>query len=1161
MARNKRLGKISPKTSAVIPNPFETAVHKTEPSAAAVLMHWMRGIIERSGLDLGLPDVETGGGDHRFPDTVIYETRRSRNVICILEFKPPFWDPFREDDPKEPARKKATSRHARYFVTSNFRELILWSTEKVNAGKAEEEQIVARYRLSEIRDLDQLEDSRHRSSTVAALERFLEDLYELSTGRKAEPRLAIDELLLWRLQEKIKRMALYYQSIIYDAAHKDASFARALAKWFTGQGWSFFIEDDEVYARVARQTAYLLVNKILFYNALQLKRPEKLDPLRIPNDITRGGLLQSVLQGYFNEVLKIDYETIYTTDFIDAIAFPESREVVSEIRDLVSALGRYDFATLGFDVIGRIFERLIPPEERHNLGQYFTNADIVDLILQFCVYSEEAKVFDPACGAGTFLVRAYQIKKLMNQRLAHEKILDTLWGNDIAKFPAHLATINLAINDLSVEQNYPRIIQKDFFDLLSSDEKGVQLPEDVRKVLLKTMSEDGLEAVHPRRFDAVVGNPPYTRQEEISEISGEETYKDRLIGKALRYGDKAIANISRRAGIYAYFFIHGTKFLRNGGRFGFIVSNAWLDVGYGAGLQEFFLKNYKIVAIIESKVERWFEDADINTVIVILEKASGSDKRQERDNNLVRFVYLLKPLRHFIPAAQNIWEKQIERKQAIENLIRTVIAHSDFYQNDELRIYPKKQSELWEEGFDPEEQKYIGAKWGKYLRAPEIFFKILEKGKGKLVPLKQIADVRFGIKTGANEFFYLTEKEISRRKIEQEFWMRKDEKGDWVPNYVIKSPRECRSIIVNPKDLKYRVLMIHKDKGELKGTSVLKYIQEGERKGFHLRPTCTTRERWYDLGVWATPDFVWPDAYNIRYGVYDTNSMLGDKRFFYITLNEKRLRGIVHAFLNSSLVPLFVEIDGITNLGEGAIYTNVYWLKDLRVVLENKVIFKDILRKLTLRPVESVFEEFGVARVAEVSLEKVKPDRRALDQIILGDILGLTEEEQLAVYRAVVDLVRSRIERARSIVARQRTKSGIDIEAVINTIVGRIGERKLTNWYKEKILNRKDLQTRKLPEPDGKPEIEKSLFGWELGVGKKMLHCRSEDEARYLKVWAEAGAKTIKVPKDEKYLAKTLPELESHKSEIDTIIESYLSSILDPKLKSQILHQIWQRMI
>ena len=164
---------------------------------------------------------------------------------------------------------------------------------------------------------------------------------------------------------------------------------------------------------------------------------------------------------------------------------------------------------------------------------------------------------------------------------------------------------------------------------------------------------------------------------------------------------------------------------------------------------------------MNQKIERWFEDADVNTCIIILEKCKD---QKERDENLVRFVYLFKPLRHFIPPAHDMWEKQKQRLDSIQGLIKTILYHNDFYQNDELRIYPKKQSALWEEGFDVDENKYTGSKWGKYLRAPEIFFKILEKGRDKLVPLKEIADVRFGIKTGANEFFYLTEEEIKRKR-------------------------------------------------------------------------------------------------------------------------------------------------------------------------------------------------------------------------------------------------------------------------------------------------------------------------------------------------------------------------------------------------------------
>ncbi len=37
-----------------------------------------------------------------------------------------------------------------------------------------------------------------------------------------------------------------------------------------------------------------------------------------------------------------------------------------------------------------------------------------------------------------------------------------------------------------------------------------------------------------------------------------------------------------------------------------------------------------------------------------------------------------------------------------------------------------------------------------------------------------MANVRFGIKTGANEFFYLTEEMIKRKKIEREYWMHRE---------------------------------------------------------------------------------------------------------------------------------------------------------------------------------------------------------------------------------------------------------------------------------------------------------------------------------------------------------------------------------------------------
>jgi hypothetical protein len=1016
----------------VIPNPLDATSSKNEWTCASKIAEWINEIVKDNGIPLGKAEVETTGkGNRKRSDIIIYESPNSEKILCGIETKQPFWDVF-SPELVDDSRNKANQRKARYFCTCNFKKLIWWKTKEANDPTLpEEEKIVNKYDLSEIEDLDLIESPQFSFPIKRELEHFIKKLYLVSTGKEPEPRQPVDEFLIYRIHEKIRVLSNYYRAIISDKCHKDNTFRKELSKWFVEQNWNFAMHDED-FAKAARQTSYLLVNKILFYDLLQIKRPQQLAELKIPEGLLEGSQLQEILQSYFNRVLKIDYKTIYDADFIDTIAFPNSKEVINEIHDLITILRKYNLARLGFDVIGRIFERIIPIQERHNLGQYFTRPDVVDLIIRFCLKHEDDKVLDPACGAGTFLVRAYHHKKLMNQRQSHERLLESIWGNDIAKFPAHLSTINLAINDLGIDDNYPRIIKEDFFKLLV-DKDGFILSEKQRKQFLVTLSKDVKEVIYPKKFDAIVGNPPYTRQEEIEDIEGID--KEKLIDSALTFGNKKIAEISKRAGLHAYFFVHGTKFLSDGGHFGFIVSNSWLDVDYGKGLQEFFLYNYKIIAILESKVERWFEEADINTCIVILQKCKD---KNERDNNLVRFVYLKKPLSTFISPVNDIWDSQVKRINDIDNLIKTISAHTILYENEDLRVFPKMQKDLWIEGYDNEEKEYVGSKWGKYLRAPEIFFKILEKGKDKLVPLKEIADVRFGIKTGANEFFYLTEEEIKDKKIEKEFWMHKDEKGKWIPNYVVRSPRECKSIVIGTQNLKYRLLIIHKTKDKLRNTNILKYINEGERNGFNKRPTCESRSNWYDLGVQQPPDLLWFKAFNDRV-LAPLNSLgfYSSDRFYAIYSHKKKNKFLLASILNSTLAHLIVEIWGRVNLGEGALDNMTYEAATMLVIDTEFVNIKSKkeIEKFFERPITSVFNEIGTNNPLDVNLNKISTERRELDKIIMGDILGLTEQEQLEVYKAVIDLVKTRLEKAKSVQKTKKTKSGIDIDALKRLIL------------------------------------------------------------------------------------------------------------------------------
>jgi len=120
--------------------------------------------------------------------------------------------------------------------------------------------------------------------------------------------------------------------------------------------------------------------------------------------------------------------------------------------------------------------------------------------------------------------------------------------------------------------------------------------------------------------------------------------------------------------------------------------------------------------------------------------------------------------------------------------------------------------------------------------------------------------------------------------------------------------------------------------------------------------------------------------------------------------------------------------------------------------------------------------------------------------------------------------------------------------------IKRIGE-----FYKVKVLSlpKESLVKRELPDNSGKIKIEKDLFGWRLYSGKNFIECRCEEEARYLKVFLDAGLTEVCVPKDDEYLKNILPELERLKIRTDEIINLYISGILNRRLRERIRNEVY----
>ncbi|MBW2059910.1 MAG: hypothetical protein JRJ26_20700, partial [Deltaproteobacteria bacterium] len=115
-----------------------------------------------------------------------------------------------------------------------------------------------------------------------------------------------------------------------------------------------------------------------------------------------------------------------------------------------------------------------------------------------------------------------------------------------------------------------------------------------------------------------------------------------------------------------------------------------------------------------------FAQADINTVIVLLSPAD--DAREWGLEKTARFVAFKMPF------------EEIIHPVIFEEIEET----TDTTRLPEFRCIAKSQRELYDEGLEITGEKgtvsamkarYIGNKWGgKYLRAPDIFFTILEKG-------------------------------------------------------------------------------------------------------------------------------------------------------------------------------------------------------------------------------------------------------------------------------------------------------------------------------------------------------------------------------------------------------------------------------------------------
>ena len=1078
----------------------------------------------------------------------------SRGRVCLtgeakVPWAPDGASPFVESTVRD-ARRKAEAAGAEWFFTWNLNELVLWRASSF--GELGASRGFKTYQISALRRQSDLANPRFERELRDGVERFFLDFIKIFRGEAELPQRPPDEYFIHAFDSFLVRPILEATQALIARDGRGNNRA-TIDRWMReDQGWLLLGDRAELLGRAARFASYAVANKLVFYDALR-KRFSDLPVLDVPPTIATGEELVTRLSAFFDQARHVtgDYETVFGPIEADAgsrIPFYDDT-VVDSWRQLIEQLDRFDLSRLDYDVIGRIFERLIDPQERHKYGQYYTRPEVVDLINAFAIRSGEDVVLDPGCGGGTFLVRAYARKKRLAPRLDHPALLEGIYGTDISPFAAHLSTINLATRDLIEDANYPRVKRSDFFDLRAGAE-FLRLPTN----------GENEQIVNLPRFTAVVGNPPYVRQEDIDPAA-----KRKYAALARAVGLDA----SGRSDLHVYFWAHALAVMAPDARLGFLASSQWLDSEYGFRLQAFLLENFRIEAIIESRDEPWFVGARVATVATMAAREADS---QVRDDNLVRFVQIQRPIAALL-------EHDGTSAGALESAERfraRVLACAEDSHGIGWRVRVRRQGDMREAGVRLGERTkgrpvYLGGKWGIPLRAPDLWEDLFQIGGEKWRSLAEIADVARGITSGKDAFFYLSDWSsrglndfadpvgflehfgVPRAEVESgRVTLAKTGTGEVHPiesEYLIPIVHSLMDIDA------YRIERRHCDKlalmvSEPDGEYVRRYIDWGEHQGFDQGATCASRGQargWYDLTQHRSAPVLWSKAHQYRHvAAVNPRRRPVNCNLYTVEPLARAHPLLVAGVLNSSPVILAKHLYGRPAGVEGNLKTEIVDV-DMMPVPDWTSASVDVAERIT-RAMHGLYgrEVMGLlsqrrlrqksyrdrGRDAELAAlsdetELDQPDRRALDNAVL-ELLGVAssaERERLidALYDHLADYfenVRVKEEEAIDNKRRAARQGTIGVEQIANDVLAQI-ERDhplLLRTYVE-VHSGTGGDGIRIPA-GGEPTVLTDLVtcGVRFGEGRssQIVQTRSREQAELVEAIARVGprGRTLFVPND-----------------------------------------------
>jgi hypothetical protein len=317
------------------------------------------------------------------------------------------------------------------------------------------------------------------------------------------------------------------------------------------------------------------------------------------------------------------YHAVFDAGPLDWVLESADPTLSAAIELALLHLAPFDFATIHEEVLSALYGSFFDAKQRKAMGEHYTPPSLARWIVRRVGAESDGRILDAACGLGTFIVEAYELRVgslFRRGGMAPEDAIERateICGNDLNPFSATVAQLQMlwhimALGNVVRTVGFPELPIASGFDSLTA--------EDTLFTNLEGAEQTAWADLDRAHYRYVVGNPPYIRPER----RGWEPTPEQ---------EAFFAEIGVKGNVFNLFIFKAMqRWLDSEGTLGFVIPLAFLDGGQSAKLRRLFHPDsgrWRIREIVDMEaVDRIiFPHAKVVPIVIIADRipATASD--------------------------------------------------------------------------------------------------------------------------------------------------------------------------------------------------------------------------------------------------------------------------------------------------------------------------------------------------------------------------------------------------------------------------------------------------------------------------------------------------------------------------------------------------------